>query len=133
MRQFELTDEFRDEFRVGARRYLARVEAARRRIADVERARSTSKDARNDWRVALAEALRDRDVERVQRAEGRVVRLIRSLTGGTAEPDMMIADDPIEPIAGFPAVEACGHVFALIGEDQGFVVRPSWSQVRLDE
>lgn len=133
MREFPLTPEFRGRFRRAARRYLDRLDRARRRIATAERVEAASKSPFTDWRVQLADALSQRECDRVSRAEGRVWRLIRSITDDDPVPGVEIGDDPIIAAAGFPAVECEGYVFAIVGAGGPLVVRPAWMTVRLDD
>ena len=62
MRQYPISDEFREEFRHAARRYFKEVEESKERARKVE---AFGKPAPfNSWRYDLAEALSQRAWER---------------------------------------------------------------------
>lgn len=130
MRQFQPSDEFKDDFRQAARRYFREVERSEERARKVEAARLAH--GGDTWQVDLAEALQRRAWERLGRAEWRLTLLIRSLSGGEPVPGSEVYDEPGAPIGSFPAVECLGSLFMLVGEEQHFVVRPTWMQVRID-
>ena len=130
MRQFPISDEFKDEFRHAVRRYFKEVEDAKKRARKVE---AYGKPAPlNSWRYDLASALQLRAWDRVSDAESQVCKLIRSLNEGKPVPAVECFNNSIEPNEAFPAVEALGFVFTLTGEDQNFVVRPVWMQVKVE-
>ena len=131
MREFIQTEEFKDEFRHAAQRYLRAVEQARERQHQTKGTKKNHK--RDSWQVDLAAALERRAWDRVSRAEGKIIRLIQALAGEVPIPAAEVFNDSSTPIASFPSVECMGMIFALIGEETNFVVRPSWLSVRVGE
>ena len=129
-KKFPMSDEFQAKFRRTARLYFAEVEKAKAKERKAEAARQVH--SRDCWQVDLATALERRAWDRVGRCEVRITRLIESTTGGKPLPDVEVFNWPQERSASFPAVECEGMVFALIGPERNFVVRPSWLAVRLD-
>lgn len=129
MREFHQSEEFQDNFRRATRHYLREVDQAKERARKTEAARHKHKS--DTWQADLAEALERRAWDRVGRAEGRIIALIRSLSDGRPVPAVEVFNDSSDPVGSYPAVEALGMIFALIGKEENFVVRPAWMSVKV--